>query len=136
MNNESYQITLFEIDTNNRLIEDFDTDTLFLNIYDYWCFCHYLTPYYLWGQYAMKLKENIIKKWPSNDFCNVNLFLELISFKNKDVDPTVYFWKSEDYFQHLMTLKSKFDLMVRERHLNINKKKENALDSKMIILSI
>ena len=136
MNNELYRITLFEIDTNNRLIEDFDNDTLFLNIYNYWCFCHYITPYYLWEQYVMKLKENIIKKWPSNDFCNVNLFLELISFKNKDVDPTVYFWKSEDYFQHLMTLKSKFDLMVRERHLNINKKKENALDSKMIILSI
>ena len=35
-----------------------------------------------------------------------------------------------------MTSKSKFDSMVCERHLNINKKKENALDSKMIILSI
>ena len=66
--------------------------------------CHYLSPYYLWEQNAMmKLKENIIKKWPLNDFCNVNLFLELMSFRNRDIDPTVYFWKSEDYFQYLMT---------------------------------
>ena len=35
----------------------------------------------------IKLKENVIKKWPSNDFCNVNLFLELMSSRNKDIDP-------------------------------------------------
>ena len=98
MNNEPY-ITLFEIDTNNRLIEEFDTDTLFLNIYNYWCFCHYLSPYYLWEQYAMiKLKENIIKKWPSNDFCNVNLFLELMSSRNKDIDPKDIFGNQKIIF--------------------------------------
>ena len=70
-----------------------------------------------------KLKENIIKKWPTNDFCNVNLFLELVFLKNKDIDPTAYFYKSEDYFEYLMTLKLKFDRMVCDRHLNINKKK-------------
>ena len=130
MDNEPYRVTLFEIDTNNRLIEEFDNDTLFLNIYNYWCICHYLSPYYLWEQNAMmKLKENIIKKWPLNDFCNVNLFLELMSSRNRDIDPTVYFWKSEDYFQYLMTSKSKFDSMVCDRHLNINinKKKRQCI---------
>ena len=92
MDNEPYRVTLFEIDTNNRLIEEFDNDTLFLNIYNYWCICHYLSLNYLWEQNAMmKLKENIIKKWPLNDFCNVNLFLELMSSRNRDIDPTVYF---------------------------------------------
>ena len=80
MNNE-YQITLFEIDTNNRLIEDFDNDTLFLNIYNYWCLRHYLSSYYLREQYLNKLRKNIIKKWPLNDFSNVNLFWNLFVLK-------------------------------------------------------
>ena len=73
------------------------------------------------------LKENIIKKWPTNHFCNVNLFLELVFLKNKDIDPTVYFYKSEDYFEYLMTLKLKLDRMVCDRHLNINKKKRKCI---------
>ena len=125
--NNKYQITLFEIDTNNRLIEDFDNDTLFLNIYNYWCLRHYLPSYYLREQYLNKLRKNIIKKWPLNDFSNVNLFLELICSKDREVNPMGYFWRSEDYFHNLMVLKSKFDLMVRKRHLNINKKKRKCI---------
>ena len=132
MGDEQYEITIFTFDSNN--IDEFDNDTLFINIYNYWCFSHYLPIYYSWEEYAKeKLKENIIKKWPTNDFCNVNLFLELVSLKNKDIDPTVYSLKSEDYFEYLMTSKLKFDRMVCDRHLNISKKKENVLDSKMII---
>ena len=127
-----YEIVTLRFNQNN--IDEYDNDTLFMNIYNYWCLSHYLSIRHLWEQYAIqKLKENIIKKWPTNDFCNVNLFLELAFLKNKDIDPTIYFYKSEDYFEYLMTLKLKLDRMVCDRHLNINKKKENVLDSKMII---
>ena len=132
MDDQPYEITIF---ANKIVINEFDTDTLFMNIYNYWCFCHFLSPYYLQeGDATIKLKENIIKKWPTNDFCNVNLFLELISSGNKDVDPTVYFFKSEDYFEYLITSKLKFDQMVCDRH--INKKKGNVLDSKMIFFNV
>ena len=60
------------------------------------------------------------KKWPSNDFSNVNLFLELVSCRTKEVDPTNYLFQSEDYFELLMSLKPKMDRMVCDRHLNVN----------------
>ena len=72
-----------------------------------------------------KLRDNIVKKWPTNDFCNVNLFLELVFLKCEKVDPTAYLWKSEDYLEYLMTSKLKFDQMVCDRH--INKKKRNCI---------
>ena len=99
-----------------------------MNIYNYWCFCHYLPIYYSWEEHAKeKLRENIVKKWPTNDFCNVNLFLELVLLKNENIDPTAYLWKSEDYFEYLMTLKLKLDRMVCDRHLKINKKKRKCI---------
>ena len=132
MDDSRYEIVTLRFNQNN--IDEYDNDTLFRNIYNYWCLSHYLSIHHLWRQYAIqKLKENIIKKWPTIDFCNVNLFLELVFLKNKDIDPTVYFYRSEDHFEYLMTLKLKLDRMVCDRHLNINKKKENVLDSKMII---
>ena len=124
MDNERYQAVIFKFDPNN--IDQFDTDTLFINIYTYWCFCHYLPIYYSWENYAkQKLRENIVKKWPTNDFWNVNLFLELVLFKCDKVDPITYFWKSEDYFEYLMTLKLELDQMVCDRH--IDKMKRNRI---------
>ena len=127
MDNQRYEIAFtFTFDPNN--IDEFDTDTLFINIYNYWCFCHYLPIYYSWEEYAKeKLRENIVKKWPTNDFCNVNLFLELVFLKNENIDPTAYLCKSEDYFEYLMTSKLKFDQMVCDRHLNISKKKRKCI---------
>ena len=116
-----YQFTIFEIDHNYMDIVEFDDDTLFMNIYHFWCFVHFLSPYYSWEEDAIKnLRKNIIKKWPSNDFSNVSLFLELVSCRTKEVNPTGYLFKSEDYFELLMSLKSKMDRMVCDRHLNVN----------------
>ena len=90
-----------------------------MNIYHYWCFVHFLSPYYSWENKAINsLKVNIIRKWLQKDFSNVNLFLELLLVKAKEVDPTDYFFQSEDYFTVLMSLKPKMDKMVCDRHLN------------------
>ena len=127
MNSEMSEVTFVFIDAT-RMIDGFESDTLFMNIYNYWCFCRHLLWRHLWDKKAMlELKKNIIKKWPKNDFCNVNLFLELMSANNKEIDPTVYFWKSEDYFERLMILKPKFDKMVCKRHLNVVGKKRQCI---------
>ena len=44
--------------------------------------------------------------------------MELLSVKAKEVDPTDYFFRSEDYFTVLMSMKSVMDKMVSDRHLN------------------
>ena len=73
MDNSMYEIVRLRFNQDN--INEYDNDTLFMNIYNYWCLSHYFPIRHSWIQYAIqKLKENIIKKWPTNDFCNVNLF--------------------------------------------------------------
>ena len=119
-----YEFIIFEIDRNNRNIARFDDETLFMNIYTFYCFFHYLSPYYSWEKEAIeRLKQNIIKKWPTNDFCNVYLFIEILYHKCKKVDPTFFFWKSEDYFQYLITQKNELNRLVCYRHLYITKNK-------------
>ena len=116
-----YEFTIFEIDHNYMDTVEFDDDTIFMNIYHFWCFVHFLSPYYSWEKDAIQnLRKSIIKKWPSNDFSNVNLFLELVFCRTKEVDPTNYLFQSEDYFELLMSLKPKMDQMVCDRHLNVN----------------
>ena len=41
-----YDLIIFEIDGDNRNIDQFDNETLFMNIYNFYCFSHYLSPYY------------------------------------------------------------------------------------------
>ena len=119
-----YEVVIFEIDRNNQNIAKFDDDTLFMHIYHFYCFSHYLSPYYAWEKEAIqRLKQNIIKKWPTNDFCNVHLFIELLSRRNTRLDPTFFFWKSEDHFEYLMNLKTELNQMVCDRHLYIIKNK-------------
>ena len=117
--NLCYEFTVFAIDHSHVDIVEFDNDTL--NIYHFWCFVHFLSPYYSWEQEAIaNLRKNIIKKWPSNYFSNVNLFLELVSCRTKEIDPTYYFYESEDYFELLMSLKPKMDRMICDRYVNVN----------------
>lgn len=114
-----FQFTVSQIDNKYMKLSQFKDETLFMNIYHYWCFVHFLSPYYSWENKAINtLKVNIIRKWPKKDFSNVNLFLELLSVKAKEVDPTDYFFRSEDYFTVLMSMKSVMDKMVSDRHLN------------------
>ena len=114
-----YEYTVMQIDNKYMKISEFKDETLFINSYHYWCFVHFLSPYYFWENRAIKtLRINIKRKWPRKDFSNVNLFLELLLSRTKELDPTKYFFSSEDYFTKLMSLKSTTDKMVSDRHLN------------------
>ena len=98
----TFEWVIFKINTNQKTIDEFDNETLFMNIYLFYCFSRYLSPYYQWEKKALKrLKENIILKWPKETFGNVFVFIELLSRGFKEVNPTGYFWNSEDYFEHL-----------------------------------
>ena len=101
----TFEWVIFKIDKDQKTIEEFDSDTLFMNIYLFYCFSRYLSPYYEWDKKALKrLKENIIFKWPKKDFCNVFLFIELLSHGFTQVNPMNFFWHSENYFEHLLKI--------------------------------
>ena len=118
-----FEFTISQIENGYQKISDFDDETLFMNIYHFWCFSKYLSPYYRWGIKALKnLKRNIKRKW-SKDFTNVNLFIELVNQELKEIDPCNYFFNSENYFTKLMFAKPIMDLMIRDRHLSKKNKK-------------
>ena len=96
------ECVIFKIDQNQETIDDFDNQTLFMNIYLFYCFSRHLSPYYKWEKKALKrLKQNIILKWPET-FGNVFVFIEILSRGFKEVNPTGYFYHSEDYFEQLL----------------------------------
>ena len=119
-----FEYVIFKIDQDEKQIESFDSDTLFMNIYLFYCFSRYLSPYYVWDQKALRrLKQNIIIKWPKNDFCNVYLFIELLTRGSVDVDPTGYFWHSEKYFEYLLKIKDQLDLISYKSVFKAKKRK-------------
>ena len=112
----TFEWVIFKIDQNQKRVEEFDNETLFTNIYLFYCFSRYLSPYYKWEKEALKrLKENIILKWPKETFGNVFLFIELLSRGFKEVNPTVYFYNSEDYFEQLLKLDMLKDDLIFKR---------------------
>ena len=44
----NYELIVYAIDHNHVDIVEFDNDTLFMNIYHFSCFLHFLSPYYSW----------------------------------------------------------------------------------------
>ena len=112
----TFEWVIFKIDQNQKRVEEFDNETLFTNIYLFYCFSRYLSPYYKWEKEALKrLKENIILKWPKETFGNVFVFIELLSRGFKEVNPTVYFYNSEDYFEQLLKLDMLKDDLIFKR---------------------
>ena len=108
---------ILKIDQNQKTIDEFDNDTLFMNIYYFYCFSRYLSPYCKWEKEALKrLKQNIILKWPKETFGDVVfVFIELLSRGFKEVNPTGYFDNSEDYFEHLLKLDMLKDNLIFKR---------------------
>ena len=120
--NGYFEFTINQIENGYQKISDFDDETLFMNIYNFWCFSKYLSPYYRWEIRALKnLKRNIKRKW-SKDFTNVNLFIELVNQELEEINPCNYFFNSENYFTKLMFAKPVMDLMIKDRHLKMKKK--------------
>ena len=71
----SYENTIHEIDHDYDKIKEFDKESLFSNIYHFWCFTNYLSMYYIRRITALsRLKMNLKKKWISG-LPNVNLLL-------------------------------------------------------------
>ena len=112
----SLERIIFKIDQNQETIDDFYNQTLFMTIYLFYCFYRHLSPYCKWKKEALKrLKQNIILKWPKETFGNVFVFIELLSRRCKEVNPTDYFYHSEDYFEQLLKLDMLKDELIFKR---------------------
>ena len=129
-----YEFTIAQIDKGYQKISEFDNETLFIDIYHFWCFANYMSMYYIWRYTALdRLKNNIRKKW-LKDFTNVNLFIELCERKTELISPFDFYFNSEDYFQKLIFLKSDLNKMIKLHHLIFieRKKKKRKLKRKCI----
>ena len=129
-----YEFTIAQIDNGYQKISEVDNETLFINIYHFWCFANYMSMYYIWRYTALDhLKNNIRKKW-LKDFTNVNLFIELCERKTELISPFDFYFNSEDYFQKLIFLKSDLNKMIKLHHLIFieRKKKKRKLKRKCI----
>ena len=125
-----YESTIRRIENSTQKISDFDDETFFMNIYLFWCFTKYLSPYYSWYSKALeRLKRNIKRKW-CKDFSNVNLFIELVENGWEQVNPFNYLHNSEDYFEILRRVKFSMDLLIKEKHLQKEEEKEKKVDFK------
>ena len=114
-----YEFTIAQIDNGYQKIGEFDHETLFINIYHFWCFANCLSMYHILRHTALdRLKNNIRKKW-LKDFTNVNLFIELCERKTELISPFDFYFNSEDYFQKLIFLKSDLDKLIKEHYLTI-----------------
>ena len=110
--NGYFEFTISQIENGYYKVSDFDDETLFINIYNYWSFVKYLSPYYKWGNKALRrLERNIKRKWNSRDLTNVDYFIDLVKKHSEEINPMSYFFNSEDYFIKLMFLKPLMDLM-------------------------
>lgn len=98
-------------------IEKFDTETLFINIYYYYNFVRFLSPYTRnYRKFLSKLKKNIIEKW-RDELPNVWYFLKLLKKKSKDIDPNGFFYNSEDYFVKLLNFFEDKKIVVNRRKI-------------------
>ena len=127
-----YEFTIAQIDNGYQKIGEFDHETLFINIYHFWCFANCLSMYHILRHTALdRLKNNIRKTW-LKDFTNVNLFIELCERKTELISPFDFYFNSEDYFQKLIFLKSDLDKLIKEHHLTILPQKRRRRRRKLI----
>ena len=110
--NGYFEFTISQTENGYYKVSDFDDETLFINIHNYWSFVKYLSPYYKWGNKALRrIERNIKRKWNSRDLTNVDYFIDLVKKHSEEINPMSYFFNSEDYFIKLMFLKPLMDLM-------------------------
>lgn len=103
--------TVLDLDSRKIKIDYFNSETLFINIYFCFYFSRYLSPYYSWGDRAIKLlKRNMRRMW-LKDLPNIDFFIRQIEKRNIELDPFNYYFKSEDYFTKLMAVKPIADIL-------------------------
>ena len=87
-----YEFTVSQIDNDEMKISELDNETLFMNIYNYYCFKNFMSMYYIWRHTALdRLRTNIKKKWKKDLFTNVNLFIDLLEKRYEAVNPCAFF---------------------------------------------
>ena len=70
--NYYFEFIITQIENGYFKISEFEEETLFMNIYYFYCFTKYLSSYYKWGELALQKREtNIRKKWAEKDLTNV-----------------------------------------------------------------
>ena len=107
-----FEFIISEIENGYYQVSEFDDETLFMNIYIFWCFTRYLSPYYKWGNSALRrLEVNIRRKWSYKDLSNVDFFIDLVKKQSREIDLSSYFFDSENYLTKLMFLKPIMDVM-------------------------
>lgn len=107
-----FQFMFDQIDQGYYKISELDDETLFINIFYFYCFVKYLSPYCKWGKKAIRTLEiNVRRKWVKRDLCNVDYFVDLVKKTSPTIDPTDYYFNSEDYFIKLLFLKPFIELL-------------------------
>ena len=121
--NYYFEFVISQIENGYFKISEFEEETLFMNIYYFYCFTMYLSPYCRWGKLALrKLELNIRRKGIERDLTNVNYFIYLVKKQDHSINPNRYFFNSEDYFIKLMFLKPIMDVIYSEKEKKGKKK--------------
>ena len=119
-----YEEKIRQIDSGNEKIDEFDKDTLFLNIYHFWCFANYLSMYYIQHWTALdRLKMNLRKKLQKN-FVDVNLFIELCERKTEMISPIVFYDDNKSYFEKILLLEEDLMKNLKPHHIIKEKNKK------------
>ena len=119
-----YEEKVRQIDSGNEKIDEFDKDTLFLNIYHFWCFANYLSMYYIQHWTALdRLKMNLRKKSQKN-FVDVNLFIELCERKTEMISPIVFYDDNKSYFEKILLLEEDLMKNLKPHHIIKEKNKK------------
>ena len=119
-----YEEKIRQIDSGNEKIDEFDKDTLFLNIYHFWCFANYLSMYYIQHWTALdRLKMNLRKKSQKN-FVDVNLFIELCERKTEMISPIVFYDDNKSYFEKILLLEEDLMKNLKPHHIIKEKNKK------------
>ena len=69
--------------------------------------------------YSVGSIEIKFKKKMAKNFTNVNLFIELCDRETELINPFMFYFNSENYFQKLIILKSDLDKLIKDHHLTV-----------------
>ena len=94
------------ITINNNRGMNIKSDTLFINIYDYWTNFHSTIYFVEKSEYLTKLERNIRRKWKTH-LPNINIFFKRVKDMDRKFSPIFYLNDKdcEKYFEKLLISK-------------------------------